>query len=53
MRVRVARGAGLTRFLLGPAGRILVAGLALFVILGIGAFTFFYAKSFAESTVAS
>ncbi len=44
MRVRAPRGARLTRFFLGPAGRILAVGLALSLILAIGAFTFFYAK---------
>lgn len=44
MKVRVPTSAGLARFLLGPAGRVLVAGLALFTIVGAGAFTYFYAK---------
>ena len=44
MKVRVPRGAGLTRFFLGPVGRALLIGFALFTVLGIGAFTFFYAK---------
>ena len=44
MRVRVPRGAGLTRFLLGPAGRVLLIGFAVSVILGAGAFTYYYAK---------
>ena len=44
MKVRVAKNAGLAKFLLGPVGRVLVAGLALFTILGVGVFTYFYAK---------
>lgn len=44
MKVRVPTNAGLARFLLGPVGRILVAGLALTVIIGAGVFTYFYAK---------
>ena len=44
MKVRVPQGAGLTRFVLGPVGRILVIGFALFIILGMGTFTYFYAK---------
>jgi penicillin-binding protein 1B len=44
MKVRVPQGDGLARFLLGPAGRLLVIGFALFVILGLGTFTYFYAK---------
>ena len=44
VRVRVPTNSGLARFFLGPVGRILVIGLALFIILGLGAFTFFYAK---------
>src|ERR1017187_4226322 len=44
MKVRVPRGARLTRFFLGPVGRVLLIGFALFSVLGIGAFTFFYAK---------
>src|SRR5579872_4359909 len=44
MKVRVPTNAGLAKFLLGPVGRVLVAGLALFTILGAGVFTYFYAK---------
>ena len=44
MKVRVPPGAGLARFLLGPVGRLLVIGFALFLILGLGTFTYFYAK---------
>src|ERR1035441_1611607 len=44
MKVRVPRGAKLTRVFLGPVGRVLLIGFALFTVLGIGAFTFFYAK---------
>ena len=44
MRVRVPQGARLTRFLLGPAGRALLIGCAVAVVLGAGAFTYVYAK---------
>jgi len=44
MKVRVPQGAGLARFLLGPVGRLLVIGFALFMILALGTFTYFYAK---------
>src|ERR1035441_7870741 len=44
MKVRVPPGAGLTRFLLGPVGRLLVIGVALVTILGMGTFTYYYAK---------
>jgi penicillin-binding protein 1B len=44
MKVRVPKGAGLTRFLLGPVGGLLVIGFALFTILGLGTFTYFYVK---------
>jgi penicillin-binding protein 1B len=44
MKVRVPTNAGLAKFLLGPVGRVLVAGLALCTILGAGVFTYFYAK---------
>lgn len=44
MKVRVPRNAGLAKFFLGPMGRALVVGTALFIILGLGAFTYFYAK---------
>jgi penicillin-binding protein 1B len=44
MKFRVAKGARLTRFFLGPAGRILLVGFALCTVLGVGAFTYYYAK---------
>src|SRR6476646_8301750 len=44
VKVRVAGTSGLARFFLGPLGRGLVIALALFVILGVGVFTYFYAK---------
>src|SRR5512140_938589 len=44
MKVRVPRNAGLARFFLGPVGRVLVIGAALFTILGVGVFTYFYAR---------
>ena len=42
MKVRVPKSAGLARFFLRPAGRVLVVGLALFVVAGLGAFTYLY-----------
>src|ERR1700691_2009769 len=44
MRVRVPGNYGLTRFLLGPVGRILVMGTALCTILFLGTFIYFYAR---------
>jgi penicillin-binding protein 1B len=44
MKVRVPKGARLTRFLLGPTGRVLLVALAVCTVLGVGAFTFFYAR---------
>jgi penicillin-binding protein 1B len=44
MKVRVPRNAGLARFFLGPLGRALIIGFAVITILGLGTFTFFYAK---------
>ncbi len=42
MKVRVPNTSGAARFFLGTGGRILVVGLALMLILGLGAFTYFY-----------
>jgi len=44
MRLRIPRGSGLTRMMLGPVGRVLLIGFAVTVILALGIFTFFYAK---------
>src|SRR5690348_4540245 len=44
MKVRVPRSAGLARFVLGPFGKFLVLGSALFVVLALGVFTYFYVK---------
>jgi penicillin-binding protein 1B len=44
VKVRIPRNAPLVRLALGPTGRIVIMGLALFTILGLGAFTYFYAK---------
>ena len=45
MKVRVPKkGAGLARFFLRPVGRILVIGFALFIVLGLGVFTYFYSR---------
>src|SRR4051812_41211 len=43
-KVRVAGTSALARFFLGPFGRALVIGIACLVILGVGVFTYFYAK---------
>jgi len=44
MRVRIPQGAGLTRFLLAPAGRVLVVAAALIVFASFGVFTYYYVK---------
>ena len=44
MKVRIPRRAGVARFFLRPPGRFLLIGFTLCVILGLGAFTFFYAR---------
>ena len=44
MRVRVPGNSSLTRFFLGPMGRILIMGGALFTIVLMGAFIYFYAR---------
>ena len=44
MKVRLKSRASLARFALGPVGRTLIVCAALFTILGVGAFTYFYAK---------
>src|SRR5437870_4792591 len=44
MKVRVPKGAGLTRFLLSPAGKILLASVALLTVAGVGTFTYFYTQ---------
>jgi penicillin-binding protein 1B len=44
LKVRVPKSAGLARFVLGPVGRVLVAGFAVLVILGMGVFSFVYVK---------
>lgn len=44
MKVRVPKSAGLARFFLGPAGRVLVVGLALSTVAGLGVFTYFYSR---------
>jgi penicillin-binding protein 1B len=43
-KVRIPKNAGLAKFLLSPLGRVLVVGLALFTIVGVGTFTYYYAK---------
>jgi len=43
MNLRIASSSALARFFLGPIGRIVIITSALFVILGLAAFTFFYA----------
>jgi len=44
VRVRIPERAGLARFFLRPAGRALIVVVALLVILGLGTFTYYYAK---------
>jgi penicillin-binding protein 1B len=44
MKLRVPGGSALARFVLGRAGRILVASFAILVILGVATFTYFYAR---------
>jgi penicillin-binding protein 1B len=44
VKVRVAKNAGLARFMLGPVGRIMMASVAVLAIAGIAVFTFFYVK---------
>jgi penicillin-binding protein 1B len=43
MRLRIPVNSALTKFLLGPLGRALIMGGAIFTILFLGAFIFFYA----------
>src|SRR5436190_20077903 len=42
MKVRVPKGARLTRFALSPAGKILLASVALVTVAGVGIFTYIY-----------
>jgi len=42
MKVRVPKGARLTRFVLSPVGKILLASIALVTVAGVGVFTYFY-----------
>ena len=44
MKVRIPSKSGLARFALGPVGRFLIIGFALFVIIALGAFTYYYHK---------
>jgi penicillin-binding protein 1B len=44
MKVRIPRQAALARFFLGKAGLILVSGFAIVVLLGLGIFTYYYAR---------
>ncbi|MEO8373378.1 MAG: transglycosylase domain-containing protein, partial [Candidatus Solibacter sp.] len=43
MKLRVPKGSGLTRVLLGPTGRIFIIVFSLLVIGALGTFTYFYA----------
>src|ERR1700683_5507190 len=43
MRLRIPVNSALTRFLLGPVGRALIMGAAVFTILFMGVFIYFYA----------
>jgi penicillin-binding protein 1B len=42
MKVRVPKGAGLTRFVLSPVGKFLLVSVALVTVAGVGVFTYFY-----------
>jgi penicillin-binding protein 1B len=44
MKLRIPHGSGFTRLLLGPTGRSLIILFSLFVIAGLGTFTYFYAR---------
>src|SRR5437764_273806 len=44
MKLRIPRSSGLAHLILGPVGRLVIIVLAVCVILGLGTFTFFYAK---------
>ena len=44
MKLRIPHGSGFTHLILSPTGRILIILFSLFVIAGLGAFTFFYAR---------
>src|SRR4051795_2007176 len=44
MKVRIPRSSGLARVMLGPTGRILLVLFSVFTILGLGTFTYFYAR---------
>lgn len=44
MKLRIPRGSGFTRLVLGPTGRITIILFSLFVIAGLGTFTYFYAR---------
>ncbi len=44
MKLRIPRGSGFTRLILGPTGRIVIILVSLFAIAGLGAFTYFYAR---------
>src|SRR5260370_23058043 len=44
MKVRVPKGARLTRFLLGTWGKVLRASVALVTVAAVGTFTYYYAS---------
>jgi penicillin-binding protein 1B len=44
MKLRIPRSSGLTRLVLGPVGRIVIIVFLVFVIAGLGTFTYFYAR---------
>ena len=44
MRLRIPRNSALAKFFLGPAGRLFIMGGAVFTILVMAAFIFFYAR---------
>jgi len=44
MKLRIPRGSGMARLALGPVGRIVIIVFLVFVIAGLGTFTYFYAR---------
>ena len=42
MKLRIPKTSGLTRFVLGPAGRMLLIAFSVIVILGLATFSYFY-----------
>lgn len=44
LKVRVSKNARLTRFLMGPAGKVVLVGFVLLVTAGVLSFTYYYVK---------